>query len=88
MSDQKRSKITTRQPGIMTIHGIHTLFPSPAPIGKFDFITKSCVSIHLCPFILTSRCYSTAELTVATARAFANHILNECDKVEILKRKV
>ena len=85
MSEQKRSKIMERADTIMTIHGIHTLFPEPAPIGMFDFMVKSCPQIHICPFVLTSRCHNTAELTEPTARAFANYILKQCDRVKLAK---
>lgn len=82
MSEEKLSRIAERKHNIMTIHGTHTLFPAPAPIGKFDFIVKPYPQTNKCPFIIVSRCHSTAELSEPTARAFGNYILKQCDRVK------
>ena len=81
MSEEKLSYIAERKHNIMTVHGFHTLHPDP-PIGKFDFIVKSNPTLQKYTFFLMSRCYDTAELSEPTARAFANFILKQCDRVK------
>ena len=85
MSKEKLSKISERNSNIMTIHGIDTFFPPPAPIGKFDFFMKQHPELHKCPFFIVSRCHNRAELSVPTARALAKYILKQCNKVDALK---
>lgn len=80
MSDQRRSRIDERNSTCMTIEGYDSGFPVPRR-AAFDFIVVH-PDIKPCPFVLISRCYSQAELTEPTARAFANYILKQCDKVK------
>lgn len=84
MSNEQRSKIEERKAGIMTIEGYDTFYLEPKR-AVFDFVVKSRPDLRLCPFILESRCHDLAELTEATARAFANYILKQCDKIKDAK---
>ena len=84
MSESRPSYIAERRKDIMTIHGYDTFFPYPPPEGMFDFIVKSN-HLEKCPFLIIARCHSTAELSEPTARAFANYILKQCDRIKALK---
>ncbi len=75
------SRITKKKHDHIIIHGAPQGHPT-SELARLEFHRYGHLASAKCPFILHLGILSSIGLTEKTARAFANHILRQCDEVK------